>query len=62
MVWKGARTLFEALRTRLRALVDLGLGHLELRRRLDSMSLGERQRTLLVPMFSSRLTGLLDCI
>ena len=54
-----SNTLREALRTRLRALVDLGLGHLELRRRLDSMSLGERQRTLLVPMFSSRLTGLL---
>ena len=54
-----SNTLREALGTRLRALVDLGLGHLELRRRLDSMSLGERQRTLLVPMFSSRLTGLL---
>ena len=60
MAWKGAQTLSEKhLGTRLRALVDLGLGHLELRRRLDSMSLGERQRTLLVPMFSSRLTGLL---
>lgn len=47
------------LTQRLKTLCDLGLGHLELRRRLDSMSLGEEQRTRLVPLLSSKLTGLL---
>ena len=50
---------FRTLHRRLHILRDLGLGHLELRRRLDSMSLGERQRALLTPLFSSELTGLL---
>lgn len=49
---------FRLLLKRLRILLDLGLGHLELRRRLDSMSLGERQRALLTPLFSSELSGL----
>ena len=55
----GEHGFLESLRARLTALNDLGLGHLELRRRLDSMSLGEQQRTRLVPLLSSNLSGLL---
>lgn len=54
----GERVL-TGLRTRLRFLIDLGLGYLSLSRRADTLSGGESQRMRLASQIGSGLTGVM---
>lgn len=54
----GERIL-AGLRTRLRFLIDLGLGYLSLSRRADTLSGGESQRMRLASQIGSGLTGVM---